>query len=283
MNTMYIDTHCHLNFKRFNKTREQVIMEAQKKGVEICIIPGTDIVSSQKAVEIAAAYPHIFAAVGVHPHHTVESLKLKAQSQKLSQIKHDMEELEKMITHPKVVAVGEVGLDRHEYEETKYENYHISEEFMETQKKYFIAQIHLAQKYQKALIIHNRETKKELLEIINKEWSDEMEFHTVFHCSEPDEELLAYAQAHNIFIGVDGDVSYGGEKAAFVKKIPLELLVLETDSPFLLPEPLRAQKLYPNVPGNIPLIAACVAELRGVSVEEVGRATTENAKRLFKL
>jgi len=279
MNTTYIDTHCHLNFKRFNKTREQVIGEAQKKGVEICVVPGTDIFSSRKAVEIADTYPNIFVAVGVHPHHTINSQK----SESLKVLKLDMEELEKMITHPKVVAVGEVGLDRHEYEETKYENYQINEDFMNAQKEYFIAQIHLAQKYHKALIIHNRETKRELLEIIDREWNDAMQFHTVFHCSEPDEELLAYAQAHNIFIGVDGDVSYGGEKAAFVKKIPMELLVLETDSPFLLPEPLRAQKLYPNVPGNIPLIAACVAELKGVSVEEVGRATTENAKRLFNL
>ena len=86
-----------------------------------------------------------------------------------------------------------------------------------------------------------------------------------------------------MFIGVDGDVTYGGEKAAFAKKIPLEMLVLETDSPFLLPEPLRAQKLYPNTPANIPLIAQCIANIKGISIEEVAEKTTVNAQRLFNL
>jgi len=285
MNTIYIDTHCHLNFKRFNKTRDQAVMEAQRQGVGACIVPGTDIISSQKAVEIAAQYPQVYAAVGVHPHHVYvsqQSTVNSSQSEDRSQ-KTDMEELEKLVIHPKVVAVGEVGLDRHEYEETKYENYQISEEFMQAQKSYFRSQINLAKKYEKALILHNRETKRELLAVLGEEWAESMRFRTVFHCSEPDEELLAYAQVHNIYIGIDGDVTYGGDKAQFALKVPLELLVLETDSPFLLPEPLRAQKLYPNTPSNIPLIAQCIADIKGVAVEEVARATTENARKLFHL
>jgi TatD DNase family protein len=283
MKTTYIDTHCHLNFKRFKKTREQVIFDAQNKGTLIMIVPGTDIPLSQKAVEVASCNEYIYAAVGIHPHHTINSLKLKSESSKISQLDVDIRELEKLIVHPKVVAVGEVGLDRHVYEETKYEDYQISAEFMEEQKKYLIAQIRLAKQYQKALIIHNRETKKELFTILDNEWYEDMRFHSVFHCCEPDQELLTYAQIHNIFVGVDGDVTYGGEKAEFAKKIPLEMLVLETDSPFLLPEPLKTQKLYPNTPANIPLIAQCIADLKGVSVEEVAEATTRNAKRLFNL
>lgn len=282
MNTMFIDTHCHLNFKRFNKTREQVITESQNKGIAAFIVPGTDILSSQKAVEIAGQNKNVFAAVGIHPHHTYNSLKvLKSESPK--SITSDMKELEKIIVHPKVVAVGEVGLDRHEYEVTKYEDYTVDDEFFASQKEYFTAQIQLAKKYKKTLIVHNRETKKELLEIIDKEWSEDMRYRTVFHCCEPDDELGAYAKEHTIYIGVDGDVTYGGEKAAFAKKIPLEMLVLETDSPFLLPEPLKTQRLYPNTPATIPLIAQCIADLKGISIEEVGRVTTENAKRLFNL
>lgn len=280
MNTT-IDTHCHLNFKRFNKTREQVIKDSQKNGVEYFIVPGTDIVSSQKAVEIASEHPQVYAAIGIHPHHTIESLK--SESQKSIQLQNDMRGLEKLIVHPKVVAVGEVGLDKHEYEETKYEDYKITEVFMETQKLYFEAHIHLAKQYKKALIIHNRETKNELIKIIDKEWNDDMKFHTVFHCCEPDEELLNYAKAHNIFIGIDGDVTYGGEKGAFAQKVPLDMIVLETDSPFLLPEPLKTQKLYPNTPANIPIIAQCIADLKGISVDEVAEVTTRNAKRLFNL
>jgi len=285
MNTIYIDTHCHLNFNRFSKTRDQVIREAQHQGVGICIVPGTDITSSQKALAIADKYSHIFAAVGIHPHHIYSSQQSTTTSQRsiAHRLRSDMEELEKIIIHPKVVAVGEIGLDRHEYEATKYENYAINEEFMQAQKEYFRSQIRLATKYKKALIIHNRETKKELLTILSEEWAESMRFRTVFHCSEPDEELLTYAQSQNIFIGIDGDVTYGGEKAQFAQKVPLELLVLETDSPFLLPEPLRAQKLYPNTPSNIPLIAQYISNIKGIAGEEVARVTTENAKKLFSL
>ncbi len=280
MKTSYIDTHCHLNFKRFNKTRDEVLKEAQDKGIAAFIVPGTDITLSQKAVEIASQISSVYAAVGIHPHHTMEKLPMGTSG---NQLETDMKELEKLIIHPKVVAVGEIGLDRHAYEETKYEDYTISDEFMEAQEKYFVAQIQLAMQYKKSLIIHNRETKKELLAILNGVWRDEMRFRTVFHCCEPDEELLAYAQEHNIYIGVDGDVTYGGDKATFAKAIPLDLLVLETDSPYLLPEPLRTKKLYPNTPTNIPLIAHYIADLKGVSVEVLAEATTRNAKKLFDL
>lgn len=281
MKSTFIDTHCHLNFKRFKNTLDEVVASTNGKGVGICIVPGTDILLSQKAVEIASKYEGIYAAVGIHPHHTIEKLKIKNQNS--NTLEMEIQELEKLIIHPKVVAVGEIGLDKHIYEDTKYPNYQISDEFMDAQKKYFLAQLHLAQKYKKALIIHNRETKKDLMEILDTKWTEEMRYRTVFHCCEPDDELLGYAIAHNIYIGVDGDVTYGGEKAEFIKKIPLESLVLETDSPFLLPEPLKTQKLYPNTPANIPLIAQYIAEKKGVSLEEIAEATTQNARRLFNV
>lgn len=277
MKSTFIDTHCHLNFKRFKKTLDEVITTTKEKNVAVCIVPGTDIPLSQKAVEIASKNEGIYAAVGIHPHHTFDVKRVTYN------VHDDIQELEKLIIHPKVVAVGEVGLDRHVYEDTKYPNYQISDEFMSAQKDYFIAQLHLALKYKKALIIHNRETKKDLLEILNSEWVEDMRFRTVFHCCESDDELLEYAIDHNIYIGVDGDVTYGGEKAAFVNKIPLNLLVLETDSPFLLPEPLKTQKLYPNTPANISIIAQYIADLKKVDIEEVAQVTTRNAKRLFSV
>lgn len=277
MNTTFVDTHCHLNFKRFNKTRDQVIIDSKNKAVGAFIVPGTDIPSSQKAVELTKEYPSLYAAIGIHPHHTFDAKRVTYN------VQNDMQELEKLIVHPKVVAVGEIGLDRHVYEETKYPNYQIDDAFMQAQKEYFIAQIRLAKKYQKAIIVHNREAKEDMLATLDREWSEEMSYHIVFHCCEPDAELLIYAQAHNIYIGVDGDVTYGGEKAEFAKKVPLEMLVLETDSPFILPEPLRTQKLYPNTPATIPIIAQCVADLKGVRIEDVARVTTENARRMFKI
>lgn len=277
MNTTFIDTHCHLNFKRFKKDREDVILRSKTAGITGFIVPGTDIPLSETAVEIAVHHEGVYAAIGIHPHHT---FNIQTATNSLAT---DIDALRKLVTHPKVVAIGEIGLDKHEYEDTKYPEYHISEAFMNAQIEYFIAQLTLAKIHGKALIIHNRETKKELLDILQSEWDESMRFRTVFHCSEPDRELLSFAKAHDIYIGVDGDVTYGGEKASYVREVPLEMLVLETDSPFFLPEPLKTQKLYPNTPANIPLIAQYISDLKGMSVEEVAKTTTRNAKRLFKI
>lgn len=285
MNTTFIDTHCHLNFKRFNKDRNQVILESIDKGVGVFIVPGTDIPSSKKALELTQEHNNLYAAVGIHPHHIYTYIDQKNNGNKLIEelILTDLELLEELITDEKIVAVGEVGLDTYQYTQTKYAQYTISEDFLALQKDLLKKQVLLALKYNKSIIIHNRETKKDLLDLLDSEWNEKMRFHTVFHCCEADEELLVYALKHDFFVGIDGDVTYGGEKAIFAKKIPIKNLVLETDSPFILPEPFRTQKLYPNTPATIPVIAQSVADLKGISIEEVAKVTTENAKRLFNL
>jgi Tat protein secretion system quality control protein TatD with DNase activity len=127
----YFDTHCHLNFSRFKKNLDEVVQNATKAGVESIVIPGTDIKTSQKAVEIAQKYAQngrdIWAAVGIHPHHVFEK---KDDS-------HELDDLEKLLKEDRVVAIGEIGLDRHEYEQTKYEDYHVDETFIEAQKQLF--------------------------------------------------------------------------------------------------------------------------------------------------
>lgn len=285
MNTTYVDTHCHLNFKRFNKTNEQVIHDSQNKGVTTLVVPGTDILSSQKAGELATENKSIYAAVGIHPHHIFNYIDQKnnGSTQIEELIATDLQLLEGLMSNNKVVAIGEIGLDTYQYEKTQYTQYTISSDFLALQKDLLKKQIELALKYKKSIILHNRETKKELLELLDLMWNESMRFCTVFHCCEADEELLTYAIKHNIYIGIDGDVTYGADKAEFAKKVPLERLVLETDSPYILPEPLRTQKLYPNTPANIPLIAQCIADLKGISIEEVARVTTENARRLFSI
>lgn len=272
------DTHCHLNFSAFKKNLEEVIKSACANGVEKILIPGTDLASSLKAVEIANANEEIYAAVGIHPHHAHEFKRLPAGRQVQSSAFGD---IEKFLENPKVVAVGEVGIDRHPYEKTKYENYSISEEFINSQEKLFRKQIGLALQYGKSLIIHNREAKKETLAIINELWDDKLKEKVVFHCCEPDDELLSFATEKGIFIGIDGDITYNKEKQEFIKKIPLDQLVLETDSPFLLPEPLRSQKKYPNEPKNIVVIAEFVADILNVSVKKLAEITFENSRRLF--
>ncbi|MEO6508421.1 MAG: TatD family hydrolase [Patescibacteria group bacterium] len=273
------DTHCHLNFSRFKKNVEEVIAKAHEVGVSHIVIPGTDVETSKKAIEIASAHDNLFAAVGVHPHHVYE-LKLEEKVLDIDQI---ISELETMTAHPKVMAIGEVGMDRHIYENTKYEEYNVDEKFIDLQGQLLKHQIQLAKKSKKSLILHNREAKADLLPIVESEWSSDLEGRAVFHCCEPDEELLKFAQDHRMFIGVDGDITYYPEKQEFIKKVPLEMLVLETDSPFLLPEPLRTQKLFPNKPEHIPMISQFIADLRGESVDKLREATTQNAKNLFQI
>jgi len=200
-----------------------------------------------------------------------------------SRITRQLLEIEKLLTLPKVVAVGEVGLDRHIYQKTKYRNYQIDEKFIGLQKQLFIEQIKLAIKYEKSLIIHSREAAGEMLAILGESsLTTPLTGHIVFHCCEANDRLVEFALNHHIYIGVDGDVTYSKSKQEFVKKVPLELLVLETDSPFLLPEPLRSQKIYPNEPKNLLLIAEKIAELKKTSIKHLIEATTENAKKLFQ-
>lgn len=294
---MFFDTHCHLNFGAFAGRVEEVINEARKAGVDRIVIPGTDFETSKKAVEIAEKYEGIYAAVGIHPHHVFEIFQNNKSSatqifQKTNKTEKfsfasDLKNIQKLLSHPKVIAVGEIGIDRHIYQKTKYPDYKIGEEFVDLQKEFFLEQIKLAHKYKKALIIHNREAKNEILKILTDltDSTDLTEYRSVFHCCEPDPELLEFAKKHRMFIGIDGDITYYKEKQDFIKTVPLKMLVLETDSPFLMPRLLsgRRPSTRYNEPKNIPLIAEFIAELLHCSVDKLSKQTTENARRLFKI
>ena len=279
------DTHCHLNFKAFKKILPDVITRAQESGISNIVIPGTDVKTSKKAVEIAQAHEHIYAAVGIHPHHAFKIVKSEGIKEKREEItvQSELDEIEKLLIEEKVVAVGEIGMDRHTYEETVYENYAVNEQFIEIQKELLKKQIDLAKKYKKSIIFHNREAKQDMLAILKGQWDSSFEHRTVFHCCEPDLELLIFAKEHKMFLGVDGDITYYPEKQEFIKQVPLEMLVLETDSPFLLPEPLRTEKKYPNEPKNIVVFVNLIADLKKIPVEQIVKITTENAHTLFGL
>jgi len=279
------DTHCHLNFKRFKKNLDDVISRAKESGITEIVIPGTDVKSSKKAVEIAGQYNWMYAAVGIHPHHAFKIMKHEVINNKLEtqNMQHILGEIETLLSDPKVVAVGEIGMDKHVYENTKYEEYSVDERFLDIQKELFRKQIELAIQHRKSLIIHNREATDELIEILNTHWSSKLERRSVLHCCEADIRLLEIAKAHHMFIGVDGDVTYDTAKQDFIKEVPIEMLVIETDSPFLLPEPLRSERKYPNEPAHIHYIVEQVARIKGVSREEIIERTCENGKMLFTL
>ncbi len=274
------DTHCHLNFGAFDSITDEVVASAVEAGVNQIMIPSTDVTTSEKAIDRASKFENIFSAVGIHPHHVFE---LKTQNNK---IKDDLDRIEELLQNKKVLAVGEVGLDRHYYKSTKYSDYEITNEFMVLQAEVFKLQVQLALKHSKSLILHNREAKKEFLTTLLSVWDKKLEGKTVFHCCEPDDELLEFAIKHKLFIGVDGDVTYSKQKQEFIKRVPLEMLVLETDAPFLSPEPFRSQPREtrgPNMPANLKLIAEFVATLKEISTEQLSQTTTENAQRLFGL
>ncbi len=307
------DTHCHLNFGAFNGRVEEVVDQAKRNGVNQIVIPGTDIPTSEKAVTIAEKFEGIYAAVGIHPHHVFEIFQAQVSvfstaspqrgPRRLSQkpkpspfsigaknfnsspvipakagIQSDLIQIEKLLSHPKVVAIGEVGIDRHIYQKTKYPDYKIEEKFVELQKEFLIEQIKLAHKYKKSLILHNREAKKDMLEILSNDELRITDYRSVFHCCEPDLEVLEFAKKHKMFVGVDGDIFYKKDKQEFIKKVPLEMLVLETDSPFLSPDQKPG-----NEPKNIKIIAEFIASLLHCSIDELAKQTTQNARVLFKV
>lgn len=267
---MLFDTHTHLQFKVFDDIRDEVILNSSKAGVEKIIAVGTDLESSKKAVEISQKYSEVFASVGIHPHHVFGIMNQESGI---------IEELEKLTNSPKVVAIGETGMDKHIYKKTKYDNYEISERFINLQKKIFEKQIQLAIKHNKSLIIHNIIAVEETLEVLNRNWEKKLEGRSVFHFCEANKKILDFALKHRVYIGVDADVLTDLEKQEFVKNIPLEKLVLETDSPFMLPP----NKEFPNTPESLNLISkklAVILRINHIKLEEI---IWKNSNQLFFL
>jgi TatD DNase family protein len=272
-----IDTHTHLQFQVFEGIRNQVIKNALESGIKKIVVVGTNLETSIKAVELAKKYPEVYASVGIHPHHIFDYLHSEKN------LYEDLQRIEELISNIKVVALGETGMDRHNYPNTKYPNYGITQEFINLQKRAFEAQIKLAVKHNKALIIHNRGAVTELLEVLKKCWDPVLENRSVFHCCEPDHGLLRFARNYNVFLGIDGDITYHKKKQDFMKQIPLEQLVLETDSPYFVPEPLKTQGVKINEPKNICLIAEFISKLKNEPLKNVQNLSRINAKKLFNI
>ncbi len=268
------DTHAHLNFEDFEGRISEILTECQARGVEKILIPGTDLEMSKKAIDLAQEYDNLYAAVGIHP------ADISDDDSDYAEIIEKVHRLSDITA--KVRAIGEIGLDRY-FIFKKYGTFR--EDIYEKQKIMFTAQFHLAKETHRAVIIHNRQSKKDLIQILENNWEAYYARNVVIHCCEPDQQILEFCIDHNIFIGVDGDVTYSPEKQAFLHKIPLNILVLETDSPFLTPEPPRLSKetKYPNTPVNLPYITQKIAEIKDEDVQTIVRETTNNAMELFTL
>lgn len=257
------DTHCHLNFDVFDTNLNSVVQTARDVGIKNIVIPGTDFKSSQKARDIAEDYDGFYFAAGIHPTEKLDDSDIPNMAFKL-------EELIK--SSLKAVAIGECGLDYYHPQSSK-----------RLQIELLKMHMSLAKKTGMSLILHNRHATADMLATLDDNWSDTLSGRSVLHCASPEKEILDYAQRHNIFLGFDGDITYDKTKQEFLSDVPLELLVTETDAPFLTPEPIRSEKRFPNDPQNIRFVLEKIAEIKKISVEEVSKITSNNAKRLFNL
>jgi TatD DNase family protein len=254
---MYFDSHCHLNDPSLLTNLDEVIKRAKDNGVTLMNIIGYDLSSSKKAIEIANKYEGIYATVGIHPN----------DLHKMN--KNDFDEIEKLLTKDKVIAVGEIGLDYH-YEDT----------YKDLQKEYLVKFLHLANKYKKPIVIHVRDALNDALTIFKEHKS--LIIGGVMHCYSGSKEMAKEFVKLGLYIGVDGPVTFLNARVIkeVVSDVPLEWLLIETDCPYLTPHPYRGKR---NEPSYLPLIAQKIAELKNLSVEEVAFTTTNNAKRLFNL
>ncbi|MEK7502336.1 MAG: TatD family hydrolase [Patescibacteria group bacterium] len=263
-----IDVHCHLNFHSFEKDYDDVIKRAFEKGVGKIINVGTKIDSSQKAIELAEKYDNLYAIVGVHPHH----------SDKLE--KDWLSELEKMAKHPKVVGIGECGMDFYSYKSNNIADPNL-------QKEVFIKQIELAHKLRLPLQIHNRHAGKDIIEILSAYETELLNPPGMFHCMSGDIDFLKKVLDLGFYVGFDGNITYDGLAPGedtllteLVKETPLDKIIAETDSPFLTPQPYRGRR---NEPSYVIIVGQFLAKIKGVSFKEIEEKTTENAHNLFKI
>jgi TatD DNase family protein len=270
-----VDTHAHLYSGEFDKDIEEVLGRAKDAGVAYIICPGTDIETSRRSIEIAEKYPIIYAAVGIHPH---DARKADASA---------FDKLEELSHHPKVVAIGEIGLD-----------YHYNYSPPEIQKETFSRQITIAQRRNLPIIIHSREAEEDVINILETKVKDDPKWRSVsshpvnrypspkgvFHCFPGDSKMAWKVIEMGFYISLTGPVTYGGKPnkpnlmEEVAKNVSAEHILLETDCPYLAPVPFRGKR---NEPSYIKYIAEKIASLQGLFVEDIVRASAFGAHRLF--
>jgi TatD DNase family protein len=256
-NCQLIDSHCHLDMQPYQDDLDQVLARALTHGVKRIITVGIDLDSSRAAICLAAEHPGVFATVGVHPH----NVALLAD--------HDYAELAALAKNPKVVAYGEIGLD-----------FYYNHAPADVQICHFARQVDLAKQLDLPLVVHDRDAHAEVLEVLTR--AHPFPAGGVMHCFSGD---AAFAQAVidlGFYVSIPGVVTFKKAETLqeAVRSVPLEKIILETDGPFLAPEPRRGRR---NEPALLLFTAEKVAELKGLSLEEVVGATTANAEKLFRL
>ncbi|MCJ8010005.1 TatD family hydrolase [Lederbergia wuyishanensis] len=252
---MLFDTHVHLNDDQYAEDLEDTIARAKNAGVEYMVVVGFDRKTIQRALEIISEHEFIYASVGWHP---VDAIDMTEE---------DLIWLEEVAAHPKVVALGEMGLD-----------YHWDKSPKEIQKDVFRKQIRLAKKINMPIIIHNRDATQDIIQILQEEHAEEVG--GIMHCFSGSAEVAKQCMDLNFYISLGGPVTFKNAKKPkeVAIQVPLDRLLIETDCPYLAPHPYRGKR---NEPSYVRLVAEQIADLKGISLEEVALITTANAKKVF--
>ena len=252
---MFIDSHAHIQLSQFDKDRDAVLKRAHEAGVSTILIIGFDLETSLGAVELAQKYEHLYATVGMHPH---DAKNLTPDV---------LKSFRELLDHPKVIALGEIGLDY--YRNLSPHN---------VQKEAFEKQLDLAEEMEMPIIIHNRDAYMDILPILE---ARKGKVRGVLHCFTGDVELMHRSIKIGLHIGIGGIVTFPNAKdmQTVATEVPSERLLIETDCPWLAPQFRRGKR---NEPAYVPAVAEKIAELRDTSVEAIGDITTKNFDTLFK-
>lgn len=252
---MLFDTHAHYDDGRFDSDRDELLRSLPENGVGLALVPGCDLISSRSAVKLAEQYPHIYAAVGLHPEN-LEGLTLA-----------DLSAIEEMSKEPKVKAIGEIGLDY--YWEKDPDKRAIQQQF-------FRAQLELAKRLNLPVIVHDRDAHQDSLNIV-KEFPG---IRGVFHCYSGSVDMARELVKLGWYISFTGVITFKNARRALevIAELPMDRIMIETDSPYMAPEPYRGRR---NSSLYVHRMAEQIAEVKHMTFEEVADLTTENGKCLF--
>ena len=252
---MYFDTHAHYYDDAFDPDREELLSALPQRGVELVLCPGCDLETSRASIDLAQRHPHVYAAVGFHPE-DLEGVGFSA-----------LGEIEDMAAHPKVRAIGEIGLDYYWEKEP---------EKRELQREFFAAQLELAQKLDLPAIVHDREAHKDCLDIVRARPGAK----GVYHCYSGSLEDAKVLAGLGWFISFTGAITFKNARRALevIAWLPLDRIMIETDAPYMAPEPYRGKRCDS---GYVYRVAETIAQVKGLTTAEVARATTANGRRFF--
>ena len=252
----FFDSHAHYNDEKFELDRDEVLGKIYNDGVTQVTCAGYNVKSSEFAVKLSSQYDFMYATAGISPN-DIDDAKIE-----------DIEKIREIAQNEKVVAIGEIGLD-----------YYWNKENKEAQKEFFIKQIELADELNLPIVIHCRDAVMDILDILKNKICPKKR--GIFHCCMLNKELIKEAVKLGFYISFSGNVSFKTAKPnEAINEVPLDKILIETDSPYLSPEPFRGKR---NDSRNVKLVAQKIAEIKGITLEEIAKITYENAKKIYQI